>query len=235
MSFVLPPLPYPEQALEPYISRQTLLAHHGRHHAAYIARTNDLITGTVWQDRSLEEVIIGAHETADTGLFNAAAQAWNHEFYWQSLTPHGGGMPKGAMATLVERDFTSRENLEQKLVNAALAQFGSGWVWLVLVGGHLQIVTTSNADTPLVHGHQPLLVLDVWEHAYYLDHQHRRGDYILHCVRSLLNWDFANLNLSQDRKNSATAAVLAQGKPDRVSATHATRMSTEMSTTTSRH
>ncbi len=235
MSFVLPPLPYPEQALEPYISRQTLQAHHGRHHAAYIARTNDLLADTVWQDRTLEAVIIGAHETSDTGLFNAAAQAWNHEFYWQSLTPHGGGMPKGAMATLVERDFISWENLEQKLVTAALTQFGSGWVWLVMVGGHLRIVTTSNADTPLVHGHQPLLVLDVWEHAYYLDYQHRRGDYILHCVRSLLNWDFANLNLRQARTNSATAAVLAGGKPDRVSAAHATRLNTELSTITSHH
>ena len=181
MSIELPPLPYPLDALEPFISAKTLATHHGRHHRAYVEKTR-LLAGE--RAGPLEEIISRA--AADAGkqaLFNNAAQAWNHDFYWRSLRPKGGCVPKMFL------DYV------QELKAAAAGHFGSGWAWLVRDGGKLKVTTTANADTPLVHGQVPLLVIDVWEHAYYLDHQERRAAYVEGVVEHLLNWDFALANL----------------------------------------
>jgi Fe-Mn family superoxide dismutase len=196
MSLTLPPLPYANHVLEPYISRRTLAVHHGNHHAAYVAKTRARIQGTPLESASLEEIV---HFSAlrDKALFNVAAQAWNHAFYWQSMRPGGGGEAKGAIAGLIEASFGSQKAFCQQFVTAAGDQFGSGWAWLVLDEGRLRIAATSNADTPLTTTQVPLLTIDVWEHAYYLDYQHRRLDYIAAFLGHLVNWDFANQNLAR--------------------------------------
>ena len=196
MSLTLPPLPYALDALEPYISRRTLAAHHGYHHAAYVEKTRALVRGTPLESASLEDIVRSSAESARNALFNAAAQAWNHAFYWRSMRPGGGGEARGAVAQLIAEGFGSQRAFSQEFVTAAADQFGSGWAWLVLDGNRLRVMSTSNAQTPLITAHVPLLTIDVWEHAYYLDFQQRRLDYIAAFLAHLVDWEFANQNLS---------------------------------------
>lgn len=195
--FELPPLPYPEDALAPVISPTTIEFHYGKHHRAYIDTVNKLATEQYAQ-MSLQEIVIAtAEDPEQTKLFNAAAQAWNHAFYWNSMRPGGGGQPTGALMRRIDADFGSWEALHGHLVQAAMDQFGSGWAWLAMTpGGVLDVISTSNADTPSAHGAVPLLTLDVWEHAYYLDYQNRRSEYVKGWIESLANWDFAAEMLS---------------------------------------
>ena len=186
MNIELPALPYRVHALEPFVSAATLATHHGKHHRAYVDRTNALAANL---DGPLEALI--RRVAGDAGrqvLFNNAAQAWNHAFYWRSLRPRGGAAPSGALADPV---------LREKLKSAAKGHFGSGWVWLVANGGRLEVLATHDADTPIAHGRAPLLAIDVWEHAYYLDHQERRAAYVDAVVDHVLNWEFAAENLAK--------------------------------------
>jgi superoxide dismutase, Fe-Mn family len=194
MNITLPPLPYAVDALEPHLSRRTLSAHHGNHHAAYVAKTRALIRSSP-ETTPLEDVV--ASSVDDKPLFNAAAQAWNHAFLWQSMSPNGGGEARGPVAEAIEQSFGSQRVFSQQFVSAAGDQFGSGWAWLVMENDRLQIIATSNAGTPLTSAQKPLLTIDVWEHAYYLDYQHRRLDYIAAFLGHLVNWDFANRNLGR--------------------------------------
>ena len=195
MSVALPDLPYSKNALAPHISEKTLEFHYGKHHKAYVNKLNGQIQGTEWEKADLEE-IIKSSEGKNQGVFNNAAQVWNHTFYWNSLSPDGGGAPLGAAARAIEKDFGSFEKFKARFAEAALGQFGSGWAWLVEEGGSLKIVTSPNAETPLTSLHQkPLLTCDVWEHAYYIDYQNARNKYI-EAFWSLINWSFANKNLA---------------------------------------
>jgi len=196
VNLILPPLPYAVDALEPYISRRTLAAHFGRHHAGYVEKTRRLIEGTPLQAAFIEEIVLTSAAQADQRLFNTAAQVWNHTFYWSSMHPVGGGEARGPIAALLEESFGSQSAFRQEFVATAADHFGSGWVWLVLDGERLRILATSDAYTPLVGVQTPLLTIDVWEHAYYLDHQHRRLDYVSAFMAHLINWDFANQNLA---------------------------------------
>jgi Fe-Mn family superoxide dismutase len=193
MSLTLPPLPYALDALEPHISRRTLATHYGRHHNAYVEKTRALVQRTGMEGANLEEIVLSS--APGSKLFNAAAQAWNHEFLWHSMSPNGGGPASGAIAPLIEESFGGHTAFCQEFVTVAGDQFGSGWAWLVLDGTRLRIVATPNAETPLVTNSVPLLTIDVWEHAYYLDYQQRRLDYIAAFLAHLVNWDFANRNL----------------------------------------
>lgn len=196
MTIQLPELPYAKDALAPHISAQTLEFHHDKHHAAYVTNANKLIAGTELAEASLEEIVkVAAGDASKKGLFNNAGQVWNHTFYWHSLSPNGGGAPTGDIADAIKADFGSYEAFTEQFAATAVGQFGSGWAWLVLDGGKLKLEGTSNADTPLVHGKTPLLTADVWEHAYYLDYQNRRPDYVKTFLTHLVNWDFANANL----------------------------------------
>jgi Fe-Mn family superoxide dismutase len=198
MPIELPSLPYAADALEPHLSRTTLEIHHGRHHRAYVEKAQALVAGTPLAAASLENIIAKtAGKKAKAALFNNAAQAWNHTFFWNSLSPQGGGTPGGAIAELIDRDFASHAAFVDAFKAAAVGQFGSGWAWLVLDGGRLAIAATGNADTPLAHDQVPLLTVDVWEHAYYLDYQNRRADYVATFLDKLVNWDFATRNLEQ--------------------------------------
>lgn len=195
MAFQLPELPYALDALEPHMSRRTLALHHGKHHQGYIDKLNALVEGTDYVDRELREVVQETCGHADlTAIFNNAAQSWNHAFFWLSMAPRGGGAPVGELALALERDFGDVESFAAEFKQAALAQFGAGWAWLVIDSGHLRITTTSNADTPVAHGLQPLLAIDVWEHAYYLDHQNERGAFVQTWLEHLVNWEFAAAN-----------------------------------------
>lgn len=199
MQVSLPPLPYLTNALEPYISRSTLEVHHGKHHAAYVIKTNALAEQADLADKTLAQIIARtAGDEALRALFQNAAQAWNHSFYWDSMRP-GGGEMRGEIAARVEADFGGYGPFAEQFSAAAIGQFGSGWAWLVSSGDRLKITHTANADTPLAHGHIPLLAIDVWEHAYYLDYQNRRADYVAAVLKNLLNWDFANRNLARSR------------------------------------
>lgn len=191
----LPPLPYPENALEPVISANTLSFHYGKHHKAYVDNLNKLIAGTEFADKSLEEVITETAGKADrAGIFNNAAQVWNHTFYWNSLSPNGGGDPPSSLKKKIETSFGGVDAFKKEFANAAVTQFGSGWAWLVKDGDGLKIIKTSNADMPLTKGLKPLLTIDVWEHAYYLDYQNRRPDYANALIDKLINWGFAEDN-----------------------------------------
>jgi Fe-Mn family superoxide dismutase len=193
---VLPALPFADNALDPVISANTLSFHYGKHHKTYVDNLNKLVTGTELADLSLEQVIAASSGRADkVGIFNNAAQIWNHTFYWNSLTPKGGGEPPAALKQKIEADFGSVEACKQELVAAATTQFGSGWAWLVQDGGKLKVVKTANANVPSTDGMKPLLVIDVWEHAYYLDYQNRRVDYVNATIDKLINWGFAEKNL----------------------------------------
>ena len=193
---VVPPLPYPENGLEPVISARTIGFHYGKHHQGYLTNLNRLIAETPYADQSLEEIIIATAGQADqAALFNNAAQVWNHTFYWQSLKPNGGGEPPKALKEQIEASFDSVEACKKELAEAALTQFASGWAWLVAADDALHIVKTGNAEVPLTAGMKPLLTIDVWEHAYYLDYQNRRGDYVNAVIDRLINWEFALENM----------------------------------------
>jgi Fe-Mn family superoxide dismutase len=193
---VLPPLPYADNALEPVISANTIGFHYGKHHRGYVDNLNKLVTGTEYADLSLEKIIMSTAVQADkSAIFNNAAQVWNHTFYWRSLRPNGGGEPPAALKRKIEAAFGTVDGCKKELAAAALTQFGSGWAWLVLDGDKLKVVKTSNADVPLTMGMKPLLTIDVWEHAYYLDYQNRRADYVNALLDKLVNWDFAADNL----------------------------------------
>lgn len=191
MTFQLPELPYAKDALAPYMSRETLEYHHGKHHAAYVNKLNAAIEGTPWVGRSLEDIIRGS----DGGLFNNAAQAWNHTFFWNCLSPNGGGQPRGDLANAVARSFGSYADFKTRFSEACAGQFGSGWGWLVKHGDALEIMTTANADTPLKHNKTALLTIDVWEHAYYIDYRNDRAKFIAAILDNLVNWDFVAGNL----------------------------------------
>ncbi len=192
----LPELPYAKNALAPVISANTLEFHYGKHHKAYVDNLVKLIAGTDLANAELETIIKKvAGDSAKAGIFNNAAQVWNHTFYWRCLKAGGGGAPTGAIAAKIASTWGSYEKFAEELKNAGATQFGSGWAWLVLDGGQLKITKTANADTPIAHGQKPLLTIDVWEHAYYLDYQNRRPDYLTAVIGKLINWDFANANL----------------------------------------
>jgi Fe-Mn family superoxide dismutase len=197
MAFELPNLPYAKDALEPHISAQTFDFHHGKHHNAYVVKTNELIAGSDLEGKSLEEVIQAAADAKNQGLYNQSAQIWNHTFFWNSMAPNGGGAPSGAVGDLINASFGSYDEFAKQFKAAGAGRFGSGWVWLVAEGGKAKIVATLNADTPLTTpGQTPLLTCDVWEHAYYLDYQNRRPDFLAAFLDHLVNWDFANANLA---------------------------------------
>ena len=202
MPIELPNLPYASDALEPVISRTTLKAHHGKHHRGYVEKTNALLRDTDLADQTLEAIVKQSAQRAVAdpamrALFNNAAQAWNHAVYWKSLRPKDASRPRGILAARIGADFGSVGDFAEALKAAAIGHFGSGWAWLVWDKGALEIVTTSNADTPIVRGQAPLLVIDVWEHAYYLDHQERRAAYVAGVVDNLLDWEFAERNLNR--------------------------------------
>ncbi len=212
MTIELPNLPYAYEALEPVISRATLRTHHGKHHRSYVDKLNALVRGTRLAGRSLETIVQRSAQRSATdptmvAVFNSAAQAWNHAFYWKSLRPKGGRGAQGALAARIAIDFKSDAGFAEAFKSAAAGHFGSGWAWLVLDGGALKIVTTSNADTPIVRGQVPLLVIDVWEHAYYLDYQERRAAYVADVVDHLLDWEFAERNF--ERANGGLGDVIA--------------------------
>lgn len=197
MAITLPELPFAKDALEPIISARTLDFHHGKHHKTYVDNLNKLIAETELENKSLEDIIkLTAGNPAKAAIFNNAAQAWNHTFYWNSLKKSGGGAPTGPIADKIRVAWDSYEKFAEDLKNAGVTQFGSGWAWLVWDGHQLKITQTANADTPLAHGQKALLTLDVWEHAYYLDYQNRRADYLTAVIQGLLNWDFVNANLT---------------------------------------
>lgn len=196
--FTLPELPYSKDALAPHISSNTLDFHHGKHHNAYVTNLNGLIEGTEFKDMSLEDIMKKTADVADkAGVFNNAAQVWNHTFYWHSMKPQGGGEMPVELKTKIEASFGSVEKFKEEFATAAKTQFGSGWAWLVASGDKLEVVKTGNAANPLTSGKTPLLTIDVWEHAYYLDAQNRRPDYVSTFIESLANWDFALENLKK--------------------------------------
>ncbi len=194
MSFELPPLPYAKDALEPHISSETLDFHHGKHHNTYVTKLNGLVPGSEFEGKSLEEIITSAPAG---GVFNNAAQIWNHTFYWHSLSPNGGGEPTGAIADAINSTFGSFADFQEKFNDSAVNNFGSSWTWLVKNSdGSLEIVNTSNAGCPLTAGQTPILTVDLWEHAYYIDYRNVRPDY-LKGFWALVNWEFANENLAK--------------------------------------
>ncbi|MDH5656806.1 MAG: superoxide dismutase [Spirochaetia bacterium] len=196
MSITLPDLPYAKDALEPHISSKTLDFHHGKHHNTYVTNINKMIEGTDLAGLDLEAIIKKvAGDSSKAGIFNNAAQVWNHTFYWHCMKPNGGGQPSGALLDKINADFGSLDKFKEEFKNAAATQFGSGWAWLVEEGGKLKVTKTANADLPMVHGQKALLTCDVWEHAYYLDFQNRRPDYVGVFLENLVNWDFVASNL----------------------------------------
>ncbi len=192
----LPPLPFAENALEPHLSADTLATHHGKHHKAYVAKTNELIAGTPLENRPLEEIVATAHRDGNSKLFNQSAQAWNHGFLWKSLSPAGGGKPSGALADAIDRSFGSFDAFAKAWTKASTEHFGSGWCWLTADGDMLKITACHDAESPIATGKQPLLTLDLWEHAYYLDWKNERPKYVAAFLEHLVNWDFAAANLA---------------------------------------
>jgi Fe-Mn family superoxide dismutase len=197
MAFELPPLPFAIDALEPHISARTFEFHHGKHHAAYVTNLNNLTKDTDLASKSLEEVIkvAAADLPAKQGIFNNAAQVWNHTFFWNCLKKGGGGKPGAKLLARIESDLGGFDKFKEDFKAAAVGQFGSGWAWLVEEGGKLKITKTANADLPMAHGQKALLTVDVWEHAYYLDWQNRRPDFVQCFLDNLVNWDFVEANL----------------------------------------
>jgi Fe-Mn family superoxide dismutase len=191
MSFELPALPFDKDALAPHMSAETFDYHHGKHHNAYVTNLNKLIDGNEWADKSLDQIIKGS----SGGLFNNAAQHYNHSFFWNCLSPNGGGKPKGELLAAIERDFGSFEDFVEKFSTTAATQFGSGWGWLVEKGGKLAVMGTANADTPMTSGAKALLTIDVWEHAYYIDYRNARPKFIETFMKELVNWEFVAKNL----------------------------------------
>ncbi len=194
MAFTLPPLPYEKNALAPHISAETLEFHHGKHHQAYVTNLNKLLEGKPEASKSLEDIIL----SSEGGVFNNAAQIWNHTFYWNSMKPNGGGQPAGDLADAIKRDFGGTEKLLEELASAAATQFGSGWAWLVVgKDKKLAVTKTGNADLPMKHGQRALLTIDVWEHAYYIDYRNARPKYVETFLKSLVNWDHAAAELKK--------------------------------------
>jgi len=190
--FQLPALPWQENALEPIISARTIGLHYGKHHATYVKKLNELVAGTRFADMPLEQVIAATVGNAEMAkIFNNAAQTWNHTFFWNCLRPNGAGEPPRKIARLIEESFGGAPQFKEKFAQAAVDQFGSGWAWLVARGGKLEVIATSNAQTPITMGATPLLAIDVWEHAYYLDYENRRPEFVKAVIDGLLNWDFA--------------------------------------------
>ncbi len=190
MIFVLPDLPYDINALEPHISQTTMEYHYGKHHQAYVDNLNKLIEGTQFSSMSLDEIIVAtANKPEYVAIFNNAAQVFNHSFFWNSMSPSGGSKPKGELAERIDSDFGSYDNFKKEFKQAALSQFGSGWAWLVDDNGKLKITKTANADTPIAYGQKPIITIDVWEHAYYLDYQNKRADFIDVFFNNLVNWN----------------------------------------------
>lgn len=195
MAIELPPLPFAATALEPHISAKTFEFHHGKHHKAYVDKTNELIKGTPYEGKSLEEIILGSWKEKNQPLFNNSAQVWNHTFFWNSLKPQGGGKPTGKLAAQIEKDFGSYEKFAEEFKAAGVGQFGSGWAWLVAdASGKLAVTKTPNAEDPMITGNTAILTCDVWEHAYYLDYQNRRPDFLQTFLDKLVNWEFAAKN-----------------------------------------
>jgi Fe-Mn family superoxide dismutase len=195
MTFELPLLPWADSALEPFISAKTISFHYGKHHKAYVDNLNKLIAGSDLESKTLEEIIQAvANDPGKAGVFNNAAQVWNHTFFWHCLKP-GGGKPSGKIAERIEETFGSYEKFAEQFKAAAVGRFGSGWAWLIDDGGTLKIISTPNADNPLAHGQKALLTVDVWEHAYYLDYQNRRPDFVQTFLDHLVNWEFVAQNL----------------------------------------
>ncbi|SEQ75513.1 superoxide dismutase, Fe-Mn family [Nitrosomonas sp. Nm51] len=195
--YVLAPLPYADNALEPVISANTLSFHYGKHHKTYVDNLNKMAAGTDLEGQSLEQIILAVAGKADkAGVFNNAAQVWNHMFYWHSLSPNGGGEPSATLKQKIEQSFGSIDACKKEFANAAMTQFGSGWAWLVQDGDKIAVAKTSNAESPITQNLRPLLTIDVWEHAYYLDYQNRRADYVNTILDKLINWEFAQANLA---------------------------------------
>jgi superoxide dismutase, Fe-Mn family len=198
MAFELPPLPYPKNALEPHMSEKTFEFHYGKHHQAYVTNLNNLVKDTPMASQSLEEIIKAtAKDESKAGIFNNAAQVWNHTFFWNGMKPNGGGAPSGALAQKIDAAFGSLDKFKEAFKTAAVGQFGSGWAWLVVEGGTLKITKTPNAVNPMAQGQTALLTCDVWEHAYYLDYQNRRPDFVQTFLDKLVNWEFVAANLSK--------------------------------------
>lgn len=199
MAFTLKPLPYPKDSLDPMMSARTLEHHHDKHHATYVTKLNDFVKGTKFENSDLESIIRATANASGTEkkIFNNAAQVWNHTFFWNSMKPKGGGKPTGDIAKKIDDDLGGYDKFVEQFKQAATTQFGSGWAWLVLENGKLKVTKTGNADLPMVHGQTALLTLDVWEHAYYLDYQNRRPDFVAAFLEHLVNWDFANQNLAK--------------------------------------
>jgi Fe-Mn family superoxide dismutase len=190
MKFELDPLPYAKTALAPHLTEETFAYHYEKHHQAYMTNLKKLLEGKPEAEKSLEEIV----KTSSGGVFNNAAQVWNHTFYWNSMKPNGGNEPTGELADAIKRDFGSFADFKSQFSTAAIGQFGSGWAWLVKEGEKLKIVTTSNAETPITKGHRPLMTADVWEHAYYIDYRNLRAKYLETFLEKLVNWDFAAAN-----------------------------------------
>lgn len=191
MAYQLPDLPYAYDALEPHVSARTLEFHHDKHHAKYVRKYNSMVEEAGMANKSIEEVIKAAYKNPElTGLHNNAAQAWNHTFYWNCMSPNGGGAPSGELAEKIKTDFGSLDQFKEAFKSAGTGQFGSGYAWLVLENGKLKVVNTPNAVNPIVNGQTPLLTMDVWEHAYYLDYQNGRGNYAETFLNNLVNWSF---------------------------------------------
>jgi Fe-Mn family superoxide dismutase len=195
MAFTLPDLPYAKGALAPFLSEETLEYHYGKHHNAYVTNLNGLVEGTDLAGKSLEDIILAG----DGGVFNNAAQVWNHSFYWKCMKPGGGGEPAGELTKAIDEAFGSLDTFKKEFTQAAVTQFGSGWAWLVLDSGALKVVKTGNADLPLKHGQTALLTVDVWEHAYYIDYRNLRPKYVETFLNSLVDWEFVAANLAAAR------------------------------------
>ncbi len=196
--YPLPPLPYDENALDPFISGKTLSFHYGKHHQKYVTKTNSMVEDSPYREHTLEHIVsASAGKSEQRKLFNNAAQAWNHWFFWNSMTPGGGGQPTGAIARAIDSSFGGFEQFAEQFTEAATTQFGSGWAWLVKDSDSLRVMSTPNADNPITLGLKPLLTLDVWEHAYYLDYQNRRPDYVKAFIGHLINWEFADDNMNE--------------------------------------
>jgi Fe-Mn family superoxide dismutase len=190
MAFELPDLPYDYEALAPYMSSRTLHLHHDKHHQTYVTNLNNLIAGTDLEQRSLEEIVRASHkDPAKAGIFNNAGQHWNHNLFWRTMRKGGGGKPGGELAKRIDRDLGGYEAFAEQFKQAAVTQFGSGWAWLAVDGDKLKVMKTPNGENPLVHGMKPMLGIDVWEHAYYLDYENRRPEYVAAFLNHLVNWD----------------------------------------------
>jgi Fe-Mn family superoxide dismutase len=206
MPFKLPDLPFAYDALAPHMSKETLQFHHDKHHKAYVDKLNAAIEGTRYADMTLDDIIRASAKTPqDVGVFNNAAQHWNHTFFWNCLTPKGGGKPEGELAARIEADFGGYDDFAKAFKAAATGQFGSGWAWLVLDGDDLKVTATPNAELPLMHGQEALLTCDVWEHAYYLDYQNRRPDFVDTVLQKLVNWRYVAERLAEAEPIGETA------------------------------